>query len=115
LVDGGRPSGTDAEVLRQELSIARAHQRFAEHGGRFVWTFPERTEALDRFLWPVPLSAAELLTSSDLDRLGQCGGVDCGWIFLDTSRNRRRQWCTMQDCGNRAKVQKFRQKQRGLE
>jgi predicted RNA-binding Zn ribbon-like protein len=110
-----RPAGADVEVLRQELSIARAHQRFAEHDGRFVWTFPEPTEALDRFLWPVALSAAELLTSSDLERLGQCGGADCGWIFLDTSRNRRRQWCTMQDCGNRAKVQKFRQKQRGLE
>jgi predicted RNA-binding Zn ribbon-like protein len=111
-VQGWRPPEAEADALRHELSIARAHQTLAAHGGRFVWTFPERPDALDRILWPVPLSAAELLTSSDLARLGQCGGENCGWMFLDTSRNHRRQWCDMQDCGNRAKVQRFRQKQR---
>lgn len=109
-VEGWRPATADAEVLRDELSIARAHQRLTAHAGRFLWTFPERLTALDSILWPVPLSAAELLTSSDLDRLGQCGGDECGWLFLDTSRNHRRQWCDMQDCGNRAKVRRFREK-----
>jgi predicted RNA-binding Zn ribbon-like protein len=115
VVEGWRPPEADAEVLRHELSIARSHQRLAAYDGRFAWTFPERPDTLDRILWLVPLSAAELLTSGDLSRLGQCRGGDCGWLFLDTSRNHRRQWCDMQDCGNRAKVQKFRRKQRGLE
>jgi predicted RNA-binding Zn ribbon-like protein len=44
------------------------------------------------------------------DRVRQCGGENCGWLFLDTSRNRSRQWCDMRDCGNLAKVRRFRQR-----
>jgi predicted RNA-binding Zn ribbon-like protein len=114
-IEGWRPPEADVEILRQELSTARSHQYLTgptAHDGRFAWTFPDRPDALDRVLWPVTLSAAELLTSGDLDRLGQCAGADCGWMFLDTSRNQRRQWCDMRDCGNRAKVNRFRQKRR---
>jgi predicted RNA-binding Zn ribbon-like protein len=111
-VEGRREPAAEAAVLRQELSIARSHQRLSTRGGRFLWTFPQRPTALDSIVWPVPLSAAELLTSGDLARVGQCGGAECGWMFLDTSRNHRRQWCDMQDCGNRAKVRRFRQKPR---
>ncbi len=32
----------------------------------------------------------------------------CGWFFLDTSRGRRRRWCSMKTCGNQAKVARFR-------
>jgi len=104
----------DVEVLRAEVSVARAQQTLAPRDGGFVWTFPARTDALDRILWPISLSAAELLTSADLARLRECAGEDCGWMFIDTSRNRRRQWCDMQDCGNRAKVKRFRLKRRPI-
>ena len=108
--EGWRPKKADADVLRNELSIARSHQRLSARGSGFLWTFPEPPAALDSILWPVALSAAELLTSGDLARLGQCSGAECGWLFLDTSRNHRRQWCDMRDCGNRAKVRRFREK-----
>jgi len=110
-VEGWPPPPPDADILRRELSVARAHQRLTPHQGAFVWTFLERPAALDRILWPVVLSAAELLTAGDLRNVAQCGGEDCGWLFLDTSRNHRRQWCDMQDCGNRAKVKRFRARQ----
>ena len=32
----------------------------------------------------------------------------CGWFFLDTSRGRRRRWCSMQTCGNQAKATRYR-------
>jgi predicted RNA-binding Zn ribbon-like protein len=57
-------------------------------------------------LWFVAASAIELLTRGPLDRIGQC--PSCRWLFLDTSRNRRRRWCDMQMCGGRDKVQRFR-------
>ncbi len=109
-MEGRQPPAPAAETLRRELSISRARQFFAAHAGRFAWTFPQPPSTLDSILWPLPISAAELLTSDDLARLGRCRGVDCGWLFLDSSRNHRRQWCDMRDCGNRAKVQRFRQK-----
>jgi len=64
--------------------------------------------ALDRMLWPIAQSAAEFLNAGDFSRLRECGGEECGWLFEDTSRNRSRQWCHMQDCGNLAKVRRFR-------
>lgn len=53
-------------------------------------------------------SAANLLTSADLLRVRRCDAGDCGWMFLDTSRNHSRRWCQMRICGNRAKAKNFR-------
>jgi predicted RNA-binding Zn ribbon-like protein len=108
---GRRPRPDDLDALSGELQVARAHQHLAPTGRAVGWIFEDTEPALDRILWPVSLSAAELLTSGDLSRLRQCGGSECGWMFLDTSRNRSRQWCDMKDCGNRAKVRRFRHRQ----
>lgn len=56
--------------------------------------------------WPIVYSASQLLASNRLDRVRQCAGDDCGWLFLDTSRNHSRRWCDMADCGNRAKARR---------
>jgi predicted RNA-binding Zn ribbon-like protein len=106
-IEGRLPRAADLEILGRELHVARAHERLTHTRGAFGWTF-EDEPAVDRILWPVSLSAAELLTSGHLSRLRQCGGEECGWMFLDTSRNRSRRWCDMRDCGNRAKVRRFR-------
>jgi predicted RNA-binding Zn ribbon-like protein len=108
--DSRRPRVADLDTLSQELRVARAHERLAHTGGAFAWTWQDGETTLDRILWPLSLSAAGLLTSGDLSRLRQCGGHECGWMFLDTSRNRSRHWCDMKDCGNRAKVSRFRQR-----
>jgi len=109
-IEGRRAAAADMDLLSRELRIARAQERLTLQGGGFVWTFQEWPVALDRVLWPVAVCAGELLTFGEVARLRQCGGEDCGWLFLDTSRNHRRQWCDMRDCGNRAKVRRFRQK-----
>jgi predicted RNA-binding Zn ribbon-like protein len=61
---------------------------------------------LERAIWPVIWSAAELLTSPKRALVRECAGHECTWLFLDTSRNRSRRWCSMEDCGNRAKAQR---------
>jgi predicted RNA-binding Zn ribbon-like protein len=105
------PAGSDLDVLRDEISMARAHQRLVRSGAGFAWIWDRSENALDSPLWRVSQSAADLLTSADLQKLRQCGGDECGWLFLDTSRNRTRRWCVMKDCGNRAKVRRFRRKE----
>jgi predicted RNA-binding Zn ribbon-like protein len=58
-------------------------------------------------LWPVSWSAAELLTHGPLDRIRECPGQgNCGWLFLDVSKNASRRWCDMRVCGNRAKARR---------
>lgn len=41
-------------------------------------------------------------------RLGRCEGDPCGGFFLNNSRSKPRRWCSMESCGNRAKVRQFR-------
>jgi predicted RNA-binding Zn ribbon-like protein len=53
----------------------------------------------------------EAMLSGEWLRLKVCPADDCLWAFYDRSRNRSRTWCRMEDCGNRAKVKAFRERQ----
>jgi predicted RNA-binding Zn ribbon-like protein len=99
-------------VLNEELRLARAAEHLVSQTDSFAWQWQARGPSLNRVIWAVTRSAADLLTQADLTRLRQCEGDDCGWIFEDTSRNRSRRWCEMRDCGNIAKVRRFRTRQR---
>jgi predicted RNA-binding Zn ribbon-like protein len=41
-------------------------------------------------------------------RIRECSADDCRLVYLDTSRSGNRRWCSMQRCGNRAKVRAHR-------
>jgi predicted RNA-binding Zn ribbon-like protein len=112
VVEGWQPEAEDLEKLNRELSIARRHQKLSTAKNAFVFEWINREGALDRMLWQISESAAELLINGDLTRIRRCGNDVCNWLFLDTSRNRTRQWCVMMDCGNVAKVRRFRAKQK---
>ncbi len=56
-------------------------------------------------------SAAGLLASPQVAFVAACPGDDCGWLFLDPRRRRR--WCDMAACGNRAKVAAHARRQAG--
>lgn len=52
----------------------------------------------------VAASAIAILSDPrELERVKLCHGHDCGWLFLDETKNSRRKWCLMEVCGNRAK------------
>jgi len=60
-------------------------------------------------LGPVAWQAAELLEHGEIGRVKECPlDEGCGWLFLDSSKNRSRTWCSMKTCGNSAKVKRFR-------
>lgn len=106
---GTAPSSSDLASLNAALADAGSRRVLAAAGERVTWSWSD-DDALDRPLWPVVWSAGELLTSPERDRLKLCDADDCGWLFVDGSRNRSRRWCDMSDCGNRAKARRFRQK-----
>jgi predicted RNA-binding Zn ribbon-like protein len=57
----------------------------------------------------VATAALELLSSATTARrLGRCANDDCGWFFLDTTKNASRRWCSMRGCGNLAKNRRRR-------
>jgi len=47
-------------------------------------------------------SVLRLIAIPDPERMKICG--NCGWLFIDRSKNRSRAWCDMAVCGNRAKA-----------
>jgi predicted RNA-binding Zn ribbon-like protein len=100
LLGGG---GQDADVLNRYLE--RGSLRVHRAGESWSWGWSGPTSAED-MLWPVAYSFASLLTSGLLERIHECEGEGCGWLFLDQSRNRSRKWCDMSDCGNRAKARR---------
>lgn len=107
-VIGRLPQSINLETVNDELLKARNHERLISTAKGFTWEWISSEAALDRMLWSIAHSGAEFLSTGDLSRLRECGGEECGWLFEDTSRNRSRQWCHMQDCGNLAKVRRFR-------
>lgn len=104
-------SASDMTVLNTELSKAMAQMQLKPTADSCSWTYTFRGNDLDRMLWSVVRSAADLLTSGKLNRISKCSAKDCGWLFLDMSRNRSRRWCDMQDCGNRAKARRHYQRE----
>ncbi|MER3457132.1 MAG: hypothetical protein C4304_09720 [candidate division GAL15 bacterium] len=107
------PPADDLEHLNRALARALPRLRLQARPGGFDWAWADdEATPLDRPLWPILASAAELLTSGDLARVRRCADDECGWLFVDMSRNRSRRWCAMEDCGNRAKARRLRQRAR---
>ncbi|RLT32022.1 MAG: hypothetical protein DWI57_18745 [Chloroflexi bacterium] len=102
----GEPGApADLDELNRSLAAGAEHFRIVPGQTGYVWDWQAAEGALDPMLWAVARSAAELLTSEDLARVGQCADDrGCGWLFLDSSRNHSRRWCFMENCGNRAKA-----------
>jgi predicted RNA-binding Zn ribbon-like protein len=108
VLQGKSPPQSDLDVVNREAQAAHSRRILRPAKEGFVWEWDDTKLFLDRILWPIAVSAAELLAAADLTRLRQCPGEDCGWLFVDATRNRSRQWCDMKDCGNIAKVRRFR-------
>ena len=96
----------DFEHLNAALQEAMPHLRLMPGGECCAWTWAEGEDHLEQVLWPVVWDASELLRSDDLKYLRECDGQGCDWLFLDTSRNHSRRWCSMKTCGNRAKAKR---------
>ena len=102
----------DLAFLNEALSEALSHLQVVPSSAGFDWSWEESPVGLNQILWPVARSAGELLISDKLKRVRQCADDrGCGYLFVDTSRNRSRRWCSMESCGNRAKAHRHYQRQ----
>ena len=110
---GQSPQASDLSTLNAALSEILARSQIAPTETGFGWQWAGDEDALDRPLWSIARSAADLLTSDELQHVGQCADDrGCGWLFLDTSRNHTRRWCDIKDCGNRAKAHRHYERKR---
>lgn len=115
LAKNAGPAEADLKLINAELAKNLGRLRVMSEGetNGFKWVWALDKPALDYPLGPLAHSAANLLISHECCALvRQCRGDNCGWLFLDSSKNHSRCWCDMRDCGNRAKVRRHRQKHR---
>jgi predicted RNA-binding Zn ribbon-like protein len=115
----GQPADpADLDLINTELPTSLAHSRLAPAAEGYALQWPAQPDALDRLLWPVAYSAADLLTDPELlSRVGECADDrGCGYLFLDMTKNHSRRWCDMKDCGNRAKARRhYERRKEGTE
>jgi predicted RNA-binding Zn ribbon-like protein len=111
--DGRSMAPADLEALECHFQRAARHrqlrwERRPRGPSALVWDLNRVADHAELPVWLLAQSAAELLTSSALERVSACGADACRWLFLDTSRNHTRRWCDMKVCGNRMKARRFK-------
>lgn len=111
IAEGDAPAASDLGAFNAALAQAMSHGCIVPDASGFIWHWDDSSaRQLDRVLWSALRSAADLLTSPDLEHVRLCASEDCGWLFLDESKNHTRRWCDMKTCGNRAKARRHYQK-----
>ncbi len=105
------PRADDLALLAEEYAAGAAHAALAPTDDGFVWSWAAHDGDLARPLWPLAWSATALLTTGERRRVKICPGspgtaITCAWLFYDTTKNRIRQWCSMADCGGKAKARR---------
>lgn len=120
LVAGLEPSTESVEVIAGEHRRAQAHVGLVPLGEHLAKGSPAlrfelfRPIDVETILWQVARCATDLLTEVDATRLRVCPGDEagCGWVVLDSTRNRSRRWCDMGACGNSVKAARLTARRR---
>lgn len=109
-IEAGRQPNADVlKTLSECLAQAYANGRLVPHDGALQWVASAEDD-LDRVVWEIGRAAGRLVVSPRLTRVRACAAGDCGWWFVDDTKNRSRRWCDMALCGNREKIRRFRSK-----
>lgn len=103
---GAMPTTRSVAALSARLESVAKVRRLRSHRGAVRWEWLSSPRDARVLLAQVYASAAELLVSGDFERVRQCDGALCGWLFVDRSPALRRRWCSMADCGNRVKARR---------
>lgn len=105
LAHQGPIPGDDLQKLSTLAQKARNHQVLISSPSGYQWSWASDISPMDQLLYSIIQSASEVITQGDLTRIKQC--PSCQWLYMDLSKNKSRRWCTMEDCGNRHKVNAF--------
>ena len=105
---GEAPSSSDVATIN---AVARAHPARLQLDPASMTVVSAASERTGAALGRIARDAIELLgTPDERGRLRICGLDSCGSLFLTPAGRRERRWCSMERCGNRAKVASFRER-----
>src|SRR5215207_3022505 len=107
------PRAEDLDTVRRSYASAvhQAQLQLDDVGCRWTWPTCLASD-LRAPAGIIALTAFHLLDQARLDQLGQCS--HCRWLYLDTSRNHTRRWCSMNACGAVLKMRRHRTRKAAL-
>jgi predicted RNA-binding Zn ribbon-like protein len=103
---------SDTAALNRTMAKAPVKRRLAREGEAWTVELTMARGTIDDVLGEVAGSFAAMLARGEGDRVKVCENPDCGWVMVDSSRNRSRRWCDAAECGNVMKVRRYRQRHR---
>ena len=106
------PDDSALRELGEYLHAAEQARVLALSDGGLTWQWVNPKNPM-RPASELALIAKNFIDDCDRNRLRKCAMHDCGVLFFDRSRGGRRMWCSMSECGNRAKVARFRTRHAG--
>jgi predicted RNA-binding Zn ribbon-like protein len=108
---GSEPDKKDIEMFVTAYGESIAKGQLTKKDNHYAATW-KLDETFDALLWPILHSAGGLLLSEELSHVKEC--PNCGWLFLDTSKNQSRRWCSMNTCGARDKMRRYHKRRQAM-
>ena len=107
-IAGKRPVPTwCVQAINRVLRYTEGYEQLVAHASGWRLGYVESEKRLEWLLAAIARSAAEVIAEGPQAPVRKCARPECVLYFYDTSRTRRRRWCQMAVCGNRAKVAAF--------
>lgn len=102
IAQGESPDEGDLRLLKAQYleGLKKAQLSSTVHG--FHWEWDPNT--LETIGWRIAKAGMDLLSSEELERIREC--PNCGWLFVDESKNSSRRWCSMEGCGSQVKARR---------
>jgi predicted RNA-binding Zn ribbon-like protein len=112
-IESSSPIAEDARALLNDVLRAdAAYERLDAEAGSYALVRTRLHDEPAALLAPIARDTARLLSTPGVP-VRHCAGVGCVRHFYDDSRTRKRRWCEMAICGNRAKVAAFSARRAG--
>ncbi|MBB5785975.1 CGNR zinc finger domain-containing protein [Jiangella mangrovi] len=106
LAAGRSVSASDVAVLNAAAAAPPLVPQLTPSGMGVSFEAPTAAAALST----LARDAIDLFSGPWAGRIRVCAAADCGLLLVDTSRPGQRRWCSMQRCGNLAKVRGHRRR-----
>jgi predicted RNA-binding Zn ribbon-like protein len=107
--NGGEVSNSELGPLREAAERSRYRTELDSDGK--LTLAPARAD-LGGFEARLLLAIERIQAQGAWPRLKACTDDGCQWAFFDTTRNRSRTWCSMEECGNKEKTRRYRERRR---
>jgi predicted RNA-binding Zn ribbon-like protein len=106
---------TELEALNRLLERDEKYTQITLQDGetpKLAWELKRRWRSPDSLLLILGEVLAQFVSEEDFTNVKCCEGPSCTLMFVDHTRGRKRRWCSMAVCGNRAKAAAHRERQK---